>query len=219
MENPVTFWQNRWRDGETPWDHGSVAPPLREWLQRHPQTQSQWQEAMGSGQPKTGLVPGCGSGHEVRFLAQNGLSATGLDCSTDALAKARQDNAHPNATYVQGDFLRPETWLPPSLRYDYVFEHTCLCAMAPAFWPDYVNALKQILKPQGCLVGIFYVQTKSPEGPPFQISSQQIDALFDPDFILEESYSPQAAFASRLGRELLRVYRFTPSSKDDDTSI
>ena len=54
------FWDNRFAEGNTPWDRGASSPQLRTWI--------------GSGllKPCRILVPGCGSGYEVVELALAG---------------------------------------------------------------------------------------------------------------------------------------------------
>ena len=52
------FWDTRFRDGVTPWDAGGAPPQLVAWLRGRP--------------PARVLIPGCGSGHEVRLFAQHG---------------------------------------------------------------------------------------------------------------------------------------------------
>jgi hypothetical protein len=50
-------WEQRYETGDTPWEKGAPAPPLLEWL-----------ESRGSIRGDI-LVPGCGSGHDVRAIA------------------------------------------------------------------------------------------------------------------------------------------------------
>jgi len=69
------FWEMRYRTSFTPWDAGAVPARLREYIgQRRPAGRV--------------LVPGCGSGHDVRFLAEAGLDVQGIDFSPAALDAA-----------------------------------------------------------------------------------------------------------------------------------
>ena len=69
------FWDMRWRAGFTPWDAGRVPRHLRELVaSRRPAGRV--------------LVPGCGSGHDVRFLAECGLDVEGIDFSEAAIEAA-----------------------------------------------------------------------------------------------------------------------------------
>ena len=50
-------WEERYESGDTPWEKGAPAPPLLEWL-----------DSRGSIRGDV-LVPGCGSGYDVRAIA------------------------------------------------------------------------------------------------------------------------------------------------------
>lgn len=82
--------------GDTPWDHGGAAPPLLEMIERH------GVELWGGGPV---LVPGCGSGHEVRAITETGVPAIGLDIAETAVAKARAIPFDSPASYEPGDFI------------------------------------------------------------------------------------------------------------------
>ena len=52
------FWDTRFRGGVTPWDAGGVPAQLSVWVGR-------------KHSPLKILVPGCGSGYEVRLFARH----------------------------------------------------------------------------------------------------------------------------------------------------
>jgi methyl halide transferase len=113
-------WEAHYRAGDTPWDHGSAAPPLLEMIERH------GAELWGGGPV---LVPGCGSGHDVRAIAQAGAPAIGLDIAGTAVTKARAIPFDGPASYEHGDFLDPNWRAGRSFRA--IWEHTCFCAISP----------------------------------------------------------------------------------------
>ncbi len=182
-------WEARWQAGDTPWDKGTAAPPLVDWLARHPV----------SGRV---LVPGCGSGHDVRALAAAGADVLGLDLSPTALAHAA------SFPPVAGERYRLENLftLPPELHgtFDAVFEHTCFCAIDPARRADYVAAVHAALRPGGHLLAIFYLDPGPEPGPPHGVTPAELDALFA-GFHLEHQETPARAFAGRERRERLRL--------------
>lgn len=192
-EGLYAFWEGRWKSGQTPWDHGRAAPPWEEFVER---------EGAPAGEV---LIPGAGSGHDVRYFAELGANVTGLDISESAIAAARERNPHPDATYQLGNFLDPE----PALhrRFDWVIEHTCLCALNPVHWETYARSVRQVLKPGGYYLALFYRNPIDDEGPPFRIEEETIDALFGTGFKLLKSWIPSKAYESRFGREELRWYR------------
>jgi SAM-dependent methyltransferase len=184
-------WSRNYEDGNTPWDKGYGAPPLKEYLDRLPFTGRV-------------LVPGCGRGHDVRLLAEQGAEAVGQDISTVATEMARAIKPVGNETYVTGDFLDPNTDLGS---FDLVFEHTCLCAILPEERAAYVRAACGALKPGGNLLSIFYVKLEKSEGPPFPISTEEINKLFHPFFETLESWAPTQTYPVREGREQMRLMR------------
>jgi SAM-dependent methyltransferase len=192
-QNPYEFWEGRWKSGHTPWDHGRFAPPFGEFVDRE-------------GAPRgTVLIPGPGSGHDVRYFAEMGATVTGLDISPSAIAAASERNPHPDATYLQGNILDPA----PELfgRFDWVIEHTCLCALDPVEWPRYAAAIPKLLVPGGHYLALFYRNPHDPDGPPHGIDAATIDRLFGASFTLLKSWVPGRSYASRAGREEMRWYK------------
>ncbi len=196
----MTDWNERYRKGETPWEKGTPAPPLLELLEKtNP-------EIWGGG---TVLVPGCGTGHDVRALATRGLPALGLDLAEEAIRRA---HAHPplgGESYEVGDFLDAE-WREGK-RFPAIWEHTCFCAIDLARREDYARACAELIIPGGCLVGVFFLMPYDPgedwTGPPFPTSIGELDGLFSPWFEREMAWVAQAAYPGREGREWLAVYR------------
>ena len=164
------FWEQRFAEGNTPWDRGESSPQLGNWL--------------GSGllKPCRILVPGCGSGHEVAELAMAGFEVTGLDYADHAIARAHQrlKDTGTDATLVQADVL---AW-QPDRTFDAVYEQTCLCALYPDQWRDYADQLHRWLKPGGRLYALF-IQLLRPaaaegavQGPPYHCDINAMRALF-----------------------------------------
>ena len=199
----ATDWDACYRAGDTPWDKGAAAPPLLEWL-----------EQPGHRFDGEMLVPGCGLGHDVRAIAatKQARELVGLDYSPAALAQARRQPPTGNETYVEADLFA----LPPEFcgRFDWVFEHTCFCAIDPARRADYVRAVAGALRRGGHLLAIFYLQPwnagePSPPGggPPFGTSREELDDLFAGRFELLEEATPTRSYRGREGRELIRLLR------------
>jgi SAM-dependent methyltransferase len=188
-----TDWEAQYQKGETPWDKGAPSPGLVDFL---------------AAEPVTGrvLVPGCGAGHDVRALAKTANEVIGLDVAPSAIAAAERFLRVGPERYELGDLFA----LPPHLRgaFDWVWEHTCFCAIDPAQRPAYVEAVATALKPRGRLLAIFYLDPghDSPdEGPPFGVSLPELDRLFATHFELEREWLPTRAYPGREGREWMRV--------------
>jgi len=188
-------WEASYLAGETPWDKGRAHPALVAWL---------------SGNRLTGriLVPGSGSGHDVRALASDPqASAVGLDIAASAKALAESFPAVGSVSYVTADFLTGAAFSDGS--FDAVFEHTCFCAIPPGRRVDYARAVAQALKPGGLFLAIFYQNPShgGGEGPPFGCSMVEVEELFGQEFVLIEEAGNLPTFEGREDREVLRVMK------------
>jgi len=185
-------WEARYRVGDTPWDEGYAAPALTTFLSKHPM----------QGEI---LVPGCGTGHDVRAIAMLGGRVLGLDLSETALRMARSAPHVAEESYEQANlFDLPALWTG---RFDWVVEHTCFCAIPPSRRRDYLQAITRVLKPNGYYFGVFYINPSAPQGPPHGTTREEISSLFDPGFELLEEWTPDEAFEGREGRELCQLRR------------
>src|SRR5215510_12434483 len=91
-----TDWENRYQTGDMPWEKGEPSPGLVDFLSAHLEL------------PRgTVLVPGCGTGHDVRAWARSGFAVTGFDLAPSAirLAQERTAAAGLNAQFKLGNFL------------------------------------------------------------------------------------------------------------------
>ncbi len=188
-------WDEKYQKGEVFWDKGQPAPPLKEYLERHPLR-------------GRALVPGCGRGHEVALAVTHGLDANGLDIAPTGIAEARARYPHLAERFVIGDLFDP----PEAMRgaFDVVIEHTCMSALPPSLRTEYRRGIELTLKPGGLLIGVWYINPDldpGQEGPPYPFSVSDLTALFTNGYVILEDYVPEVAFAGREGRERLRVLR------------
>ncbi|MCB1232082.1 MAG: methyltransferase [Verrucomicrobiae bacterium] len=191
-------WDQHYLDEHTPWDKGEPAPPLVNWLAAHPG------EMTGRV-----MVPGCGLGHDVRAIASEpGTEVVGLDLSPTAVKMAREIPQIHRERYKEGDlFDLPEGMLAA---FDWIWEHTCFCAIPPELRDDYVRAVWTALKPGGQLLGVFYLDPYDDEhqpggGPPHGSSQEELIDRFEKSgrFEIVERQVPADAYEGRENRELL----------------
>lgn len=190
-----TDWESHYQQGDTPWEKRGPSPGLVDFL---------------ASEPVRGrvFVPGCGFGHDVRALAATADEVVGLDIAPSAVEAARRIPTVGGERYELGDLFN----LPAAMRgaFDWVFEHTCFCAIDPSLRAAYVEAVGGALRPGGKLLAVFYLDpgNSSPaEGPPFEVSVAELDRFFFPSFTLEREWLPQHAYPGREGREWMRVLR------------
>lgn len=186
-------WEHRYQTGETNWEKGAPAPGLVDFLAAH--------RNLLRG---TVLVPGCGTGHDVRAFAAAGFKATGLDLapSAVALAKERTQAAGLRAQFLRKDFLRAK----PPRRFDWLFEHTLFCAINPADRECYVRAASRCVKPGGCFLAIHYMIPTGGNEPPFGVTRRELWERFSPHFELLAEWTPRS-YPNRVGLEQMLWWR------------
>jgi SAM-dependent methyltransferase len=189
-------WENCYQQGETPWDKSAAAPEL--------------QFLLGAGLLRGRvLVPGCGFGHDARAIATAGVGEVlGVDLAPSAVLKARASGHVEGLRFEVGNlFCLPRAWLGT---FDWIWEHTCFCAIDPAERPRYVDSVHSALRPEGRLLATFFMNPSmdpGEQGPPFGVTKEELDLLFGEHFETESQWSPRACFPGREGREWMRQLR------------
>jgi len=194
-----TNWEQQYLDGDTPWDKGEPAPALVDFLRE-------------SGGVVSGevIVPGCGLGHDVRAIAVaiGDAGVLGVDVSPAAVAKAREFPVVGGERYTAGDWFE----LNPEWRggFDWMWEHTCFCAIEPSMRAAYKDSAHAVLRPGGQLLGVFYLDPYDDEhqpggGLPHGVEADELIEHFVADgrFTLEEKWRPNSAYPGREGLELM----------------
>ena len=189
-----TDWEARYRSGDMPWEKGAPSPGLVEFLKNNP--------------PLAGkiLVPGCGWGHDVRTISNTQNEVTGIDIAPSAIAGAEKFPRTGHEKFFLWDLFA----LPPEVRgtFDWMWEHTCFCAIDPPMRAAYVQSVASALKPGGHLLAIFYMQPHNDgDGPPFGSTKAELDALFGGSFELVHEWLPGANYPGREGCEWMRLLR------------
>lgn len=180
------FWDTRFRDGVTPWDAGAAPAKLADWLRGKP--------------PGRVLIPGCGTGYEVRLFAGHGHDVLAIDFSDAAVAAARRELGALGARVRKADFFRLEE--PP---FDLVYERAFLCALPRSLWPDWGRRMAELVRPGGALAGFFYIDGNA-KGPPFGTSGEELSRLLAGFDLQEEMPIPAAQSIPVFeGREIWQV--------------
>lgn len=192
-----TDWEKLYQTGDTRWEKGEPAPGLVDFL------------TASAGLPRGRvLVPGCGTGHDVRAWAAAGWTATGMDLAPSAiqLAQARTQAAGLTADFQLGNFLESE----PATPFDWMFEHTLYCAINPARRDDYVRAVLRWLKPGGQFLAIHYMLRDHTDEPPHGCTQQELMERFQPHFTLKQGWVPRS-YPNRTGLELMLWWQRLPA--------
>lgn len=184
------FWDERYRNEETPWDYGGVQPEFREFLEAHREI-------------KTLLVPGCGSGHEVFAAHEANINVTGIEISREAAKRAAERLGSDGDKILVGDFF---SYPFPEKSFDAIYERTFLCAISPENRHAYAQKMSQLLKPNGFLFGYFFFG-EEPDPPPFPLAKDEDRELFDFAFEQVESKPSRAPLEFFGNAERWQVWR------------
>lgn len=153
------FWDERYASGKTPWDFHGVPKSLRAFLK--------------SSAPGNALIPGCGSGYEVRAFREAGWKVTAIDFSAAAVKQARAQLGDLAGCVILGDFFKHDFGTE---KFDVIYERTFLSALPPKLWPDYASRMAQLLRSGGLLAGIF-LYGEEPEPPPYPLTEARANDL------------------------------------------
>jgi len=183
------FWDTRFRDGVTPWDAGGVPPALKDWIGKR------------EGRLRV-LVPGAGTGYEVRLFAELGHGVLAIDFSDAAIEAARRELGPLSARVRKADFFALEG------AFDLVYERAFLCALPRSRWPEWGRRMAALVRPGGELAGFFYIDDNQ-RGPPFGISQDGLAALLGEAFELKENQAvpPAQSIPVFKGKEIWQVWK------------
>ncbi|HKQ29480.1 MAG TPA: methyltransferase [Burkholderiales bacterium] len=160
------FWDTRYRGGTTPWDAGGVPPQLLHWLE--------------TAVPRKVLIPGCGTGYEVRAFIEHRHDVTAIEFSDAAIEAAKRELGTLADRLKQADFFSFVT-----ASFDLIYERAFLCALPRRVWPQWATRVADLLHPGGELAGFFYFDDNE-RGPPFGISAARLVELLSPAFELTQ---------------------------------
>ena len=167
------FWDKRYRANRMPWDLGRIPAALGVYL---------------AASPATGrvLIPGCGSGYEVRAFAEAGWQVCAIDFSLAAVERARCVLGNLASCVALGDFFEHPF---EAGSFDLVYERTFLCSLPPERWQAYAARVEDLLAPAGRLVGIFFYG-QNDEPPPYPMTPASANALFAGFQLIEDEPLP-----------------------------
>jgi SAM-dependent methyltransferase len=154
------WWSELYRNGETRWDNGAPHPLLDRLIPPLKIARSRV------------LVLGCGAGHDAAWWEKRGHIVTGVDFSSEAIARARAlYGERDTLKWKQADaFQLPQQW---TSSFDVIFEHTMFCAITPSKRETLVRTWWRLLSPRGRLIGLVPIMDKT-FGPPFGTSEWEM---------------------------------------------
>lgn len=192
----VEFWEGLYQRNVTPWELGTYSPPLKTFLD------SPYRVPLGKV-----AVLGCGTGFDALLFAYYGYHVVGFDFAPSAVASTRAKFEQygylgKNAEVVQQDIFDLHSYRG---KFDYVLEHTCFCALHPARRKTYELIVRDLLKPEGKLIALWWLVERQGSGPPFPVSKDELFELFSPHFRFDMVHEPTDSVPDRKGEELFTL--------------
>lgn len=186
------WWNALYEKNDTRWDNGLAHPLLEEKIPHLKLTRCRV------------LVLGCGTGHDAAWWEKRGHIVTGVDFSSEAIAKAKElYGERETLRWVQADVFKLPQGSILSSSYDIIFEHTMFCAIPPSRREELIRVWYRLLSRRGRLIGFVPVMDKL-LGPPFGTSEWEIRKR------LLEAPQVRVATESRPKGPALRRARFLP---------
>jgi methyl halide transferase len=180
------FWANRYTEGKTGWDIGTISKPIKEYIDQL------------DDKSVSILLPGAGNAHEAEYLFAEGFTNVHvLDIAEEPLNNlAKRIPEFPKEKLICQDFFKHEG------RYDIIIEQTFYCALPPSMRDDYVKKMSTLLAPGGKLTGLMFCFPLTEKGPPFGGSKEEYLKRFSPLFDVEVCEIAYNSIKPREGNEL-----------------
>jgi methyl halide transferase len=192
----IEFWESLYQSRNTPWDLGKPAPPLQTYL-----------SSPYAIPPGRMAVLGCGRGHECLLFAQHGFEVTGIDFAPSAVQETAAKFTQAGCLGKTGFLLEKDVFNLHEYfgYYDYVVEHCLFCAIEPSRRRTYAWTVRDLLKPGGQFVALWWLVAERQGGPPFHVHKSEIFNLFRDSFLIDIAYEPKDSVNERQGQEFLTV--------------
>lgn len=187
------FWIDAWNEGKTNFHQQEYHQKLTEYF---PQLN-----------PKAGqkvLVPLCGKSKDILWLHGLKLNVHGVELYVQPVedffkenqldVKKTQDHnfahySHKNITISCGDFFK----LDANDSYDFVYDRAALVALPFEMRKNYAEVVKRSLKIGGkCLLICYDYDQSKLEGPPFSVTANEIQDLYQDQCKIQLMESKQA---------------------------
>jgi cyclopropane fatty-acyl-phospholipid synthase-like methyltransferase len=165
-------FQQRYRDGDLPWDHDLPPPEVMVTADALP--------------PGRALDLGCGTGRACVYLAARGWLVDGVDFIPEAIACAEERVQHAGvsdrvrlfaASVTDVHFLREP--------YDLVIDVGCMHGMTAEELGAYAGEVARLTRPGGLYLLFAHLHDEASRETPRWIVKGVVEQLFAPDFEVE----------------------------------
>ncbi|KAL1744170.1 S-adenosyl-L-methionine-dependent methyltransferase [Schizophyllum fasciatum] len=191
----------------TPWLKPKIQPALQEIVESGA-------VPMPRGKGKWALVPGCGSGEDVAYLAATlGVTSVGIDVSSRGVEVANETLAAKLLDSGVRDLMQvylEDFFTMVGQQYDLVYDYTFFVAIPPKRRAEWGRQMTALVRHGGLLLALAYpLQDKDKGwGPPWFLRPEHYTEVLrkeDWELILDEM--PKTSEGDHIGRERMLVYR------------
>lgn len=181
----TTYWEERYRENNTPWDLGMVSPPLKNYIDRL------------TDRKLSLLIPGCGNAYEAGYLLEKGFhNITVIDVSATLTSSLQERYKGLPIEIINASFFDHKG------SYDLILEQTFFCALPPFLRKAYVNTSYELLNEDGRIAGVLFNKKFAEHEPPYIASDDEYRDLFENLFYFNEFQLCTSSAGARLGYEV-----------------
>jgi SAM-dependent methyltransferase len=186
MELNESYWTSRYKENKLGWDIGYPAPSITQFMDQVEDKELNI------------LIPGCGNAYEAAYLWKNGFhNVYLLDFSAIPLRKFAEEHPDfPEDQLLNIDFFKVKG------KFDFIIEQTFFCALHPELRTEYVEKMKDLLKPSGHLIGLLFNIPLNDDQPPFGGNKDLYEKLFTDYFEIQKMATSYNSIPERQGTEL-----------------
>ncbi|HEY9787825.1 MAG TPA: methyltransferase domain-containing protein [Candidatus Obscuribacterales bacterium] len=187
------YWEILYRMQKTPWELNTFSPPLKTFL-----------DSPYKVPPGRIFVAGCGTGHDALFFASRGFEVHGVDFAPSAIRATQQKFQQAGVLNSKGFLLERDVFDMHDYDgyFDYALDHAFFCSIHPSRRKQYAYTLRDLLKPTGKLIAVFWLIERQGGGAPFATTNDDIFATFKELFSFDIVFEPPDSVPSRKGKEL-----------------
>lgn len=185
-----SFWDERYRTGQTGWNIGYPSTPLKTYF-----------DQLENKNLKI-LIPGCGNSYEAEYLFKQGFTNVYIaDISPYPLQNfSERVPDFPKNHLLHTDFFEIKD------QFDLIVEQTFFCTINPPNRMDYVDKVYELLQEGGKLVGLLFTFPLVEDGPPpYGGNEKEYRTLFPKKFNLKIMETAYNSIPPRAGNELFFI--------------
>jgi thiopurine S-methyltransferase len=185
------YWATRYKENRIKWDIGEVSTPIKEYINQLKDKSLKI------------LIPGSGNSYEAEYLHDQGFS----NVFVVDIAREPLDNLKNRIPSFPKEHLLQKDFFDLNLQFDLILEQTFFCALNIDLRQKYAEKMKELLKTNGKLVGLFFNFELTKSGPPFGGSQEEYKDLFQPYFEILKLENCYNSITPRSGNELFFIFK------------